>query len=64
MAKPAMIIDLITGPKHGEEPDADDEESPLDDEEDPEDRARTKDPLDLIASLEAQLAELRRSIGG
>lgn len=61
MPKPAMIIDLIAGPKHGEEPDGD-EESPLDDEEeDPEDRAPREDPQALIASIQSQLDQLRRS---
>lgn len=60
MAKPAMIIDLVAGPKHGaDEPDGD-EESPLDDGEDPQD-AKREDPQALIASIQAQLDQLRRT---
>jgi hypothetical protein len=59
MAKPSMIIDLISrGPGDEEE----DEESPLDDEEEEGEAARAADPEALIASIESQLAELRRSV--
>ena len=53
--KPSMIIDLISGPK---EPGDDDE--PYEDESD--EPAAKQDPEALIASIESQLAELRRAI--
>ena len=59
MAKPAMVIDFLTGPGDDED-DApgDDEEVPIDDEM----RKPARDPEELFASIESQLAELRRAV--
>lgn len=58
MKKPAMIIDVLAGHGPGDD-ESEDDESPLDDEEA---RAPRKDPEALIANIESQLAELRRSV--
>lgn len=57
MAKPSMIIDLISGPK---EPGDDDE--PFDDDDESDEPAAKQDPEALIAGIESQLAELRRAV--
>lgn len=56
MAKPSMIIDVLAGPGDEERED----EDPVRDDED--EGSPTRDPEDLIASIEQQLAELRRSV--
>lgn len=57
MAKPGLIIDVLAGPGDEEE-----EETPIDDEDAVARPAADADAL--IASIEAQLAELRRAVAG
>lgn len=59
MAKPAMVIDFLTGPgdDEGEGP-GDDEEVPIDDETA---RKPAGDPEAMFTSIESTLAELRRA---
>jgi hypothetical protein len=56
MAKPSMIIDVLT---RGD--DADEDLSPPD-ERDDADRPSTRSPDELMRNIEAQLAELRRAV--
>ncbi len=59
MAKPAMVIDFLTGPGDDEdEGPGEGEDVPIDDETA---RKPARDPDALFASIESQLAELRRA---
>ena len=53
MAKPALVIDMLAGPKDGEE---EDDEAPIDDE------TAKGDAESIIRDIEAQLMRLRSAI--
>lgn len=53
MPKPALVIDMLSGPKDGEE----DDEAPSDDES-----ASSEDPDAIIRDIEAKLMKLRGAI--
>ncbi len=58
MAKPAMVIDFLTGPGDEDDGPSEDGESPIDDETA---RKPARDPDEMFASIETTLAELRRA---
>lgn len=53
MPKPALVIDMLAGPKDGE----DEDETPLDDES-----ASSEDPDAIIRDIEAKLMKLRGAL--